>query len=280
MRASRYPEPRPFLKWAGGKAQLLPALLQKVGGLPEFNGYHEPFLGGGALFFALSRKGVLEARRVYLSDSNASLIEAYEVVRDELERLIERLEVHRDRHDEAHYYRVRAEVPGDPVARAARMIYLNKTCFNGLYRVNSKGLFNVPMGRYVRPSILDRSNLEAVSRALRGVELLAASFETTLDRAREGDFVYFDPPYHPLSETSSFTSYDRNGFGPADQERLADVVAGLSRRGVHVLLSNSATGFIESLYARFKLESVTAARTINSRGSSRGAVREVLVRNF
>ena len=273
-------EPRPFLKWAGGKRQLLFELIPRALRARPFTAYHEPFLGGGALFFALYRKGLLDGVPVYLSDINEELMNTYRVVRDDVQGLIARLEEHKAKHSKTYYYEVRAQVPASPLERAARTIYLNKTCFNGLYRVNSKGLFNVPIGRYSNPRIVDRRNLEAVSRALAGVEIRAVPFEHVLEQAHAGSFVYFDPPYHPMSRTSNFTSYAREGFGVRDQERLAEVVKTLAGRGVKVLLSNSSTELVKALYKGYRIELVLATRNINSRTSGRGWVGEALVTTF
>ncbi len=272
--------PAPFVKWAGGKRQLLRALLPRVDRARPFGAYHEPFVGGGALFFALWGQGWLNDTAVYLSDNNEELITAYRVVRDDVDSLIARLEAHAAQHGKDYYYEVRAHVPTSPVDRAARMIYLNKTCYNGLYRVNSKGLFNVPFGRYKNPTIVDRANLEAASKALARAEVFVSSFEGVLERAEAGDFVYFDPPYAPLSATSNFTSYGKAGFGVADQERLAEVVAGLADRGVKVLLSNSSADLVKRLYGRYTLEWVEAGRNINSKSAGRGPLLEALVSTY
>lgn len=273
--------PRPFLKWVGGKGQLLPVLLRQVKRAGGFSRYHEPFVGGGALFFELHRQGLLKKRAPsLLSDANERLIETYLGVRDNPERLIALLEEHKARHNKDYYYEVRGLVPQDPIERAARIIYLNKTCFNGLYRENSKGLFNVPMGRYKNPAICDEENLWAVSVALQSVELSSRPFETILEYAEPGDLVYFDPPYHPVSTTANFTSYNQKGFGENDQRALAEVFAELARRGVKAILSNSYTPLILDIYAPFKPQTVSAARAVNSRAEKRGAVAEVLVTTF
>jgi DNA adenine methylase len=270
--------PKPFLKWAGGKTQILPELLSR---LPRcFAGYHEPFVGGGALFFALARIGRLAAG-VTLSDVNPALIDAYAGVRDHVGEVIAILGARRNDADE--FYRVRAQDPAAlPAAeRAARIVYLNRTCFNGLYRENRSGRFNVPFGRYKAPRICDEAVLRAASAALRGVDLAPRPFEAVLERARPGDLAYFDPPYDPVSATASFTAYARGGFGAVDQERLRDVARELAGRGVHVLLSNSATPLIRGLYGDadvFRVAAVSAVRAINSRGDRRGPVREVIVR--
>jgi DNA adenine methylase len=242
-----------------------------------FRAYHEPFVGGGALFFELRALGRLRGP-VVLSDRNPPLMEAYGAIRDRAGAVIRHLKRHRN--DEDHFYRVRAQDPGSlsPAARAARIIYLNRTCFNGLYRENRAGRFNVPFGRYANPRICDEDNLRAVARALRGVDLSCAPYDAVLDAAEERDFVYFDPPYQPLSRTSSFTAYHREGFGPEDQERLRDAFAALAARGVHVLLSNSDTPLIRKLYRGFRIDQVHAARAINSKGDRRGKVAELIIR--
>jgi DNA adenine methylase len=267
---------RPFLKWAGGKAQLLPELLPRV---PErFGAYHEPFLGGGALFFALAA-GERLAGGACLSDVNPNLVGTWQAVRDDVEGLIAALGAHRNQ--EEYFYSVRALDPEALTAaeRAARVIFLNKTAFNGLYRENSSGRFNVPFGRYANPTICDAANLRAVSRALQGVSLEVRDFRSTSDLARPGDFVYFDPPYVPISTTASFTAYSRGGgFGPEQQLALRDVFAKLAGEGVHVLLSNSDTPLIRELYAGFTIEQVFVTRPINCNPERRGEVAEVLVR--
>jgi DNA adenine methylase len=266
---------RPFVKWAGGKRQLLPDLLHRV---PEcFRHYHEPFVGGGALFFALTEQNRLDGKAVRLTDINVELINTYRVVRDRVETLISLLSTFQN--DESFYYHIRALDLGqlDPVQRAARFIFLNKTCFNGLFRENRKGQFNVPFGHYKQAQICAPNDLRAASRALRGVCLEVASFAEIEAASQPGDFVYCDPPYAPVSRTSSFTAYNGGGFGDADQQRLADVVSALGQRGVHVLLSNSAVPLTYSLYREHHVEEVLARRAINSRGDRRGRVPELLV---
>ncbi len=266
---------RPVLKWVGGKGQLLPELLPR---LPQsFNAYHEPFIGGGALFFELAAQGRITT--AYLSDANPSLIDVYLGLRDCVDEVIAVLRQHRYEHD--YYYQVRALRPADLSLpeRAARIIYLNKTCYNGLYRENRRGEFNVPFGRYKNPTICDEPNLRAASRVLQGVDIARRPFFTVLDYAKAGDFVYFDPPYHPLSPTANFTSYDRDGFGPDDQRKLRDMFAALGDNGVPAMLSNSDTPFIRELYAGFRLDQVQVARMVNSKANGRGKVAEVIVRN-
>lgn len=275
----RYVLPRPFLKWVGGKGQLLPELVKRVERAGEFGRYHEPFLGGGALFFELYRTGKLK-QKAYLSDNNPRLIEAYVGVRDHADEVIRLLQRHKRRHSEKHYYAVRAHVPTTLPERAARIIYLNKTCYNGLYRENSKGLFNTPFGRYKNPIICDVDNLRAVSKALNKAKIEARHFQTVADVAQPGDLVYFDPPYHPVSKTSSFESYHQGAFGEDSQRLLAEVFAKLAAKRVNVLLSNSMTDFIRALYKDFPIDTVHAARAVNSRPDKRGKVTEALIRNF
>lgn len=272
--------PRPFLKWVGGKRQLLPELEARVALARPHGRYHEPFVGGGALFFDLFARHELGRMKARISDNNPRLIEAYVGVQRYVEQVIRLLQLHEAAHGEAHYYRVRSDVPEDPVARAARVIYLNRTCYNGLYRENSKGEFNVPMGRYKNPKICDADNLRAVSRALARCHVARGHFTAILDHAVEGDLVYFDPPYDPVSKTANFTSYHREQFGEDAQRSLADVYRRLHGRGVKVLLSNSDTPLIRALYQPFTIDGVMANRMVNSNAEKRGKVREVLVRNF
>jgi DNA adenine methylase len=270
--------PTPFLKWVGGKGQLLPELLTR---LPtEFRDYHEPFLGGGALFFALFRKGLLRGRRVRLSDSNEELVRTYQAIQDNVVAVIESLQ--QFHYDRDQFYEVRAWDwrTLEPPLAAARMIYLNRTGFNGLYRVNSKGGFNVPFGRYKNPRICDAPNLRAVSQALRSVDLSIAPFEKASRRVKKDDLVYFDPPYEPLSRTSSFVAYARQGFGREDQERLAGVFEALAEKGAKVVLSNSGAAWVQDRYSAFTLLEVWASRLVNARSESRGPVAEVIVTSY
>ncbi len=268
------PVAKPFLKWVGGKTVLLPEILPR---LPKKIGtYYEPFLGGGAVFFALAAEKRFV--RAILSDSNAELMNTYGAVAWEVEAVIKRLEEHV--YEKSHYYAVRASAPRSLPTRAARFIYLNRTCFNGLYRVNKSGQFNVPFGRYTNPTICDEENLRAVSEALRVlgfINLVADNFETAVLGAKAGDAVYFDPPYVPASDTANFTAYTKSGFGPEEQTRLRDVAKDLVYRGAHVLLSNSDTPFVRKLYKGFKIETVEAPRRVNSKGGKRGNVGELLI---
>jgi DNA adenine methylase len=268
--------PSPFLKWAGGKSQLLDRILPQ---LPEqIATYYEPFIGGGAVFFALANRG--RFRRAVISDRNPALVEVYTVVRDEVIDLIDLLSVH-SRHatDSDYYYEVRAQRLKTPVERAARILFLNKTCYNGLYRVNRRGEFNVPFGRYANPRVLNEELLNTASRALQKVEIIHSDFEPIADRARRGDAVYFDPPYHPISQTASFTAYDSTAFGMVEQERLAAAFRDLCGRAVSCVLSNSDCDATRTLYEGLDVKTVFASRAINSRAERRGPVTELLVVN-
>lgn len=268
MRSRRQPEP--LLKWAGGKRQLLDVILAR---LPErIDTYYEPFVGGGAVFFALARQG--RFRKAVLADRNAELIEMYQAVRDDVEGVVKALRGLR--HSEEEYYRIRAQKPRSSVRRAARMIYLNRTGFNGLYRVNRAGEFNVPFGRYVDPTICDEERLFAVSEALAGVRIEHADFTETVRGARAGDAVYFDPPYVPVSATARFAEYHFEPFTDAHHERLRDVFGELVARGVAAVLSNSDTPRTRELFSRYSHEFVSARRNINSNAGRRGPVTELL----
>ena len=270
------PEARPFLKWAGGKSQLLEQFRPLLPRSGTFGRYFEPFVGSGALFFHL-RPPAAE-----LSDVNREIIDCYRAVQKCPEDVI--LELAKHEHDEEHYYSVRADSKRRKLGvAAARTIYLNKTGYNGLYRVNSAGRFNVPMGRYANPGFQSPAlfaTIRACSRALISARLAAGDFADALKGVEKGDFVYLDPPYVPVSETSDFTSYARGGFCWADQERLAGVCADLWRRGAKVMLSNSDTESVRKLYRGYRIDVVKASRSINSRGAKRGKVQEVVVRNF
>ena len=267
-----YAKARPFLKWAGGKTQLLPELLTRV---PKtFHIYLEPFLGGGALFFALNPKTAI------LNDSNRELIETYRAVQTQPESLIERLNDHASKHSEAYFYEVRAQVvnPTDTIAIAARLIYLNKTCYNGLYRVNQKGQFNVPFGGYANPTICDQENIRLCSNVLQGVKLTSLDYREFFSRyGNDGDFTYLDPPYIPRSRYSDFDRYSKDKFGIGEQIELANTYKDLVCRGVHAVLSNSSTTLSEKLYRNFKSNTVRANRAINKKGELRGKIDEIIV---
>jgi len=277
--------PSPFVKWAGGKARLLSQFQPFFPA--QFRRYIEPFVGGGAVFFCLCRKGQLAGKEVVLVDGLEELISCYRVVQTRVEELIAELRRHEPhKHDEEYFYQVRAwdRVPDfarrDEIERAARFLFLNRTCYNGLYRVNRSGEFNAPFGRYHNPNICPAGNLRAASRALQGVTLLAGDFARSLDVAGPGDFVYLDPPYHPVSDTANFTSYTSNDFGVDDQRRLADLFHELDRRDCQVMLSNSSTGLIRQLYGAYRQVEVYANRVISSKTDARGAIPELLVMNY
>lgn len=276
---------KPFLKWAGGKGKLAPAI---VAAAPAaIARYIEPFAGAGAVFFALE-----EARPgtpAILADANAGLVETYVVVRDQLAPLDVALAglaaayaAGTPEERRAMYYEVRGASPAIPAERAARFIFLNRTCYNGLFRVNASGGFNVPHGRYRNPRIHDGALLAQCSRALQRTELRAADFAAVCAEARPGDFVYLDPPYQPLSSTANFTGYTRADFGEGDQVRLRDTFESLTRRGVAAMLSNSDHPFIRGLYsgAGYRLATVPMSRAINSKGTGRAPVDELLIDNF
>ncbi len=264
---------RPWAKWVGGKTKLLPHILPR---LPEKIGmYYEPFVGGGAVFFALAAEK--RFKRAMLGDSNEELIRTYGALKNHPDLVIKKLKKHL--YAEEYYYRVRAQNPRtlETDELAARFIYLNRVCFNGLYRVNKKGVFNVPFGSYTNPTICDEENLWAVSESLDRAVFSLLDFEDTVGAAKQGDAVYCDPPYWPISDTANFTAYSAGGFGAAEQERLRDVAARLVGNGVHVLLSNSDTPFVRQLYKDFKIEEVQAPRRVNSKGGKRGNVGELLI---
>jgi DNA adenine methylase len=269
-------EARPFLKSVGGKTRLLEELIRLM---PDaWLNYHEPFFGGGALFFELASGGYL-ANKVFLSDLNEDFIAAYVGITNNVEAVIRFLRLQTN--DEDYFYKMRARQPEGDVDRAVRTIYLNKTCFNGLWRTNKKGEFNTPFGKYTNPTICDESNLRAVSRLLGDLQVTisVADFETALSWTKRGDFAYLDPPYVPVSKTASFTAY-QGGFGEKDQVRLADAYRKHAARGVKLMLSNSDTPLVHELYSGFDIQVVQAPRAVNSKGSGRGKVNELLVRSW
>ena len=269
-------ETYPIVKWVGGKRQLMFELLKNM---PEdYNRYFEPFIGGGALFFEL------QPDNAYISDMNEELINLYQVVRDNVDELITDLQ----KHDISKEYfmeirnidRTEEYKNWSNVKKASRFIYLNRTCFNGMYRVNSKGEFNVPFGHYKNPRIVDENNLINCSNLLQKTEIKHADFSEILKKVKKGDFVYFDPPYVPLSETSSFTSYTKDGFDMDMQFNLRDVCDELNSMGVKFLLSNSDTKLVNELYENYNIKKVFASRQINANADGRGKITEVLVRNY
>jgi DNA adenine methylase len=269
---------RPIVKWAGGKTRLLPELMSRVP--PRMRTYAEPFAGGAALFFAVASSPAHRFERAILCDQNDELIACYRAVRDDVDALIDALRAYR--YDEALFYEVRDRDTRNmsDAERGARLIFLNRTCFNGLWRVNAEGRFNVPFGRYTNPKILDEPALRAASAALQRAELVAGDFAQVTTRCEIGDFVYLDPPYVPISRTASFTSYTSGGFGPRDQERLAREFGALRSRGVRAMLSNHDTPETRALYKDFFFERVLAPRSISRYSAKRQAVAEIIVQTI
>jgi DNA adenine methylase len=274
----------PFLKWAGGKRQLLSELRKHV---PQFYGrYYEPFVGGGALFFDLQTPpedptdlGAWQdwsSHESVIGDTNLELIRTYRAVRDDVESVVDCLKLYKN--SESLFYEARANPPVGDAEFAAWFIYMNKVCFNGLYRVNKKGEFNVPFGKYVNPKICDEETLRACSAALQDVRIEYDDFNIVTAEVGPGDLVYFDSPYLPVTVTSNFTAYTKDGFTYADHQRLAACALELKRRGVFVVLSNSSCPAVRELYAGWEIIEVDARRSINSKGSKRGAVKEVIIK--
>jgi DNA adenine methylase len=271
---------RPFLKWAGGKTQLLPQFEQYYP-REKIERYIEPFLGSGAVFFHV--KSRLHPKTAILCDNNDELIETFKAVQTHVEDVIRALRTHKRKHGPEYFREMRTRPFKSATERAARLIYLNKTCFNGLYRVNSRGVFNVPMGRYHKPAILDEDGLREANRQLQDVQIMKRDFHELPDLAERGDFIYLDPPYRPVSSTSYFTSYTRDPFGDREQRDLSDVYGQLCEAGCLVMLSNSDNPFIRKLYRRFKdvhIHTVSARRNINSRAERRGPINELVIVNY
>ncbi|VJC43452.1 modification methylase [Streptococcus pneumoniae] len=271
---------QPFTKWTGGKRQLLPVIRELM---PKtYNRYFEPFVGGGALFFDLAPKYAV------INDFNAELINCYQQIKDNPQELIEILKVHQEYNSKEYYLDLRSADRDEridmmsEVQRAARILYMLRVNFNGLYRVNSKNQFNVPYGRYKNPKIVDEELISAISVYINNnqLEIKVGDFEKAIVDVRTGDFVYFDPPYIPLSETSAFTSYTHEGFSFADQVRLRDAFKRLSDTGAYVMLSNSSSALVEELYKDFNIHYVEATRTNGAKSSSRGKISEIIVTNY
>ncbi|MDD2702348.1 MAG: Dam family site-specific DNA-(adenine-N6)-methyltransferase [Sideroxydans sp.] len=278
---SRYDVPT-FIKWVGGKSSLL-AQYDSLGLFPQkVDRYIEPFIGGGSVFFFIKRS--YNPKEIYLSDRNRELVICYEVIQKDPKSLIEQLKVHKANSSEDYYYRVRdIDINFTLMSKveiAARFIYLNKTCFNGLYRVNSKGRNNSPFGNYKNPSIYDENVIKDASALLYGANLSIASYEAVRDVAESGDFIYFDPPYYKISSTSSFTDYTDVGFTADDQLRLSMLFKELNKRGCLCMLSNSYCDFILDLYGDFNVNIISVRRMINSDGKGRNEIREVAITNY
>lgn len=268
--------PRPPWKWVGGKRQLIPELSQHV---PRFNRYFEPFFGGGALFWHLAGQGAIAAT---VNDSNTHLIAALRAIQNDVGEVVSQLRTHERSHarrGKVFYMELRADEPVDVYETGARFITLMRLGFNGLWRVNRSGEFNVPYGKWASvPTICDEANLRRCSLALKGVKILSGDFESCVAMAKRGDFAYFDPPYWPVSDTADFTSYTKEGFGSTEQERLRDLALKLKRAGVSILLSNADVPQVRKLYAKgFSSRRVEARRNVNSVASKRGKVGELLI---
>lgn len=267
-----------FVKWAGGKKQLLGQFKDYFP--KDINRYLEPFVGGGSVAFSIIKNHKPED--VIISDSNEELINAYKVIRDNTNELIEKLKQYKSVHNKDNYYKVRNLQPEklSKIERAARFIYLNKTCFNGLYRVNSKGRFNVPLGSSKHPAILMEDDLKEISSLLQKVMIKHMSFENVMNYAQKGDFIYLDPPYYPLKKGKSFTTYTKEAFLEKEQKKLSEVFRDLDKKGCKVMLSNSDTDFIKALYKGYNIDTVQASRMINSDATKRGKISELVIRNY
>jgi DNA adenine methylase len=267
-----------IVKWVGGKKQLIeqfkPFFPRKI------DRYFEPFLGGGAVAFYVLK--YYKPKFVMLSDINEELINTYNIIKNDVEGIINLLKEYKKKNNKEFYYKIRALNPSKltKLERAARFIYLNKTCFNGLYRVNAKGGFNVPMGSYKNPSICPEEDLREISKLLKNVRINILPFDKILDYAKENDFIYFDPPYYPLNRTSSFTSYTKYNFLEKEQEILAEVFKKLDKKGCKVMLSNSDTKFIKNIHKGYKINIVKAKRMINCDATKRGAINELVITNY
>ena len=266
-------QPKPFVKWVGGKRSIMQELLSRIP--KEINNYYEPFVGGGALFFEIYNM----VNHSYLSDLNVDLIVAYSVIKSNPQGLIERLKAYQEKHNEEYYYHIRSlQALEDPIENSGRFIYLMRTCYNGLYRVNQKNEFNTPIGSYKNPIICDEANLLAVSQALKRADIKYKDF--TKITPKKGDFVYFDPPYHPTKD-DSFIKYVSNGFTEKDQTRLKDFAFELSKAGVNVMISNSDSDFIVDIYKKnFNIAKVPAPRVVNCKADKRQSVFETLITNY
>lgn len=275
--------PKPFVKWAGGKRQLIPVLNEN---LPRiFGTYYEPFIGGGALLFHILTER--DGQKCSISDLNSDLVLAYTTIRDRIDDLISSLKNHEKNYrkdSKSYYYSVRESNPRSEVEKTSRLLFLNRTCFNGLYRVNSKGKFNVPLGRYTNPNIVNEDNLRSVCAILQSskVSIKCRDFESVLQDAKKGDLVYFDPPYQPVSDTANFTSYTNKDFTDKDLERLAELCNKLDSKGCKVLLSNSDSKQVSDMFSgkAWKVSKIQANRSINSNSKKRTGHFELLIKNY
>ena len=278
--------PQPFLRWAGGKRRLTNLLIQAFPRDfdPMVNRYFEPFVGGGALMFATGKKSTelyIPGRNIFINDSNPDLVTTYKVIKNQLPELLSELEKISQNLSKEEFERVRSSTPASNVARAARFIYLNKTCFNGLWRVNSSGHFNVPWGKLKNPLIFDEANLEACRKRLRGSHITVGKFSQAINSAKENDLVYFDPPYLPISRSASFSQYAKENFGVSDHEELAETINSLTKKGVRVILSNSDTPETRRIFGKtLTLRQIMMNRSISAAAHARTQVSEVLGTNY
>ena len=275
--------PKPFVKWAGGKRQLISVLNEN---LPDsFGTYFEPFLGGGALLFNMLTEN--NKQKCIISDLNSDLVLAYATIRDNVDDLISSLKQHEkyyQKNSKSYYYSVRESAPTKEIEKTSRLLFLNRTCFNGLYRVNSKGKFNVPLGKYTNPNIVNEENLRSVSHILKSskVKIQCRDFEAVLRDVKKGDLVYFDPPYQPVTETANFTSYTNKNFTYDDLNRLFELCTKLDKKGCNVLLSNSNSKEVVDIFSKkpWKISKIKANRSINSNSTKRTGHFELLIKNY
>lgn len=273
---ANFAAPRPFIKWAGGKRQLIDEIISSFPA--NYGRYFEPFIGGGALFFAI------QPDNAYISDINPELVNLYNVVKNDVNSLIKDLGRYKNTEDD--FYKVRnldrksSYKKYSKIRKASRFMFLNKTCYNGLYRTNSEGHFNVPFGFYKSPNIIDKQNLELCSELLKKTEIVLATFLAIENKIKTGDFVYFDPPYMPISKTSSFTKYYKDDFDVDAQFELKELCDRLTRKGVYFMLSNSHSELILNLYKQYNIKKIRAIRAINCKAAKRGAIDELIITNY
>lgn len=270
---------KPFIKWVGGKTKVWSHISNWIPS-DGFDTYYEPFVGGGAIFFALARAGCI--KKAVISDNNKELITTYGVIKNDVSELISELKNEDYEYSKDNFLRIRGLETSSlsDIQIAARFIYLNKTCFNGLYRVNSSGKFNTPFGKYTNPKICDEHNLRAVSDALENTKIVCNDFEKILKSVKSDDFVYFDPPYIPISKTANFTSYTKDGFSNDEHRRLENVYADLTRKGVKAILSNSYCDLSLELYSKYTIKTIEGRRNVAGSTESRERVSEILVKNW
>ncbi len=278
---------KPFVKWVGGKSKLIPEISKLIPN--KINNYYEPFMGGGALFFELSNKKLI-TNHSYINDINKKLMNCYEIIKqdpDSLIKLLKNIEKEYKKlnldNQKKYFYQIRQEYNQnslDNLTYCAYLIFLNKTCFNGMYRENSKGEYNIPFGDQPNPTICDVGNIQAVSHTLHDTHITSTSFEESIKTCKKSDFIYFDPPYYPLNTTANFTNYSKNNFTFKEQIKLSETFKQLHQKGCFVMLSNSNTDFIRKLYQPFNIHEVYSARSINSKGEKRGKIKELIITSY